>query len=305
MEQISPGWAVVALRDVLSLEYGKALSASQRNQEGRVPVYGSAGVVGSHDTHLVVGPGIVVGRKGAAGNVVWAPTSFWTIDTAYHVRHSEFLDSKFVYYLLKSLRLDQLDKSTAIPSLSRDDVYPIEVGLPPLSEQRRIVAKIEELFSELDKGVESLKTAREQLKVYRQAVLKDVFEGKLSAKQPSPPERSSGLAEGWRQVRLYALIDKPRYGTSRKCGYDTPGTGVIRIPNIGDGVLDTTDLKFASFDRAELDALELQRGDILSIRSNGSLSLVGKCALVTPAEEKFIFAGYLVRIRPRAVTCPR
>ena len=53
--------------------------------------------------------------------------------------------------------------------------------VPPLAEQHRIVAKIEELFSELDQGVASLKTAREQLKVYRQSLLKNAFEGKLTA----------------------------------------------------------------------------------------------------------------------------
>jgi type I restriction enzyme S subunit len=53
--------------------------------------------------------------------------------------------------------------------------------IPPLAEQHRIVAKIEELFSELDQGVASLKTAREQLKVYRQSLLKIAFEGKLTA----------------------------------------------------------------------------------------------------------------------------
>ncbi len=56
------------------------------------------------------------------------------------------------------------------------------IGIPPINEQHRIVAKIEELFSELDKGIESLKKAREQLKVYRQAVLKHAFEGKLTEK---------------------------------------------------------------------------------------------------------------------------
>jgi type I restriction enzyme S subunit len=56
-----------------------------------------------------------------------------------------------------------------------------EIPIPPLAEQRRIVAKIEELFSELDKGIETLKTAKAQLAVYRQAILKDAFEGKLTA----------------------------------------------------------------------------------------------------------------------------
>ena len=63
----------------------------------------------------------------------------------------------------------------AIPGLNRDDAYDLVVCLPPLSEQCRIVDKIEQLFSELDKGVESLETARAQLKVYRQAVLKHAF----------------------------------------------------------------------------------------------------------------------------------
>ena len=67
------------------------------------------------------------------------------------------------------------------PRVGFDDIGSFRVRLPPPAEQTRIVAKIEELFSELDKGVESLTTAREQLKVYRQAVLKHAFEGKLTA----------------------------------------------------------------------------------------------------------------------------
>ena len=92
------------------------------------------------------------------------------------------IDLRYSYYFLTSLRLDQFDRSTAIPGLNRDDAYELVVLLPPLAEQRRIVAKIEELFSELDKGVENLEKVREQLKVYRQAVLKHAFEGNLTAR---------------------------------------------------------------------------------------------------------------------------
>ena len=85
-----------------------------------------------------------------------------------------------MFYVLKSLRLNQYDRSTAIPGLNRNDAYELSFNLPPLPEQHQIVAKIEELFSELDNGIESLKKAREQLKTYRQAVLKYAFEGRLT-----------------------------------------------------------------------------------------------------------------------------
>jgi len=66
--------------------------------------------------------------------------------------------------------------------LNRNDAYRLSVDLPPFAEQQRIVEKIEELFSALDQGIESLKTAKKQLKVYRQVVLKWAFEGKLTEK---------------------------------------------------------------------------------------------------------------------------
>ncbi len=83
--------------------------------------------------------------------------------------------------MFRSLNLAKLEASTAIPGLNRNHAYDETVLLPPLNEQHRIVAKIEELFSELDKGIENLKTAQAQLKVYRQSLLKHAFEGKLTA----------------------------------------------------------------------------------------------------------------------------
>ena len=86
------------------------------------------------------------------------------------------IDEKFAYYACRSLRLPDRGYSRHYSFLKRS-----KFPLPPVGEQRRIVAKIEVLYSELDKGIESLKTAREQLKAYRQAVLKQAFEGKLTA----------------------------------------------------------------------------------------------------------------------------
>ena len=94
------------------------------------------------------------------------------------------------------------------------------------------------------------------------------------------------------------LIDEPKYGTAKKCDYKTKGIGVLRIPNIANGYVDASDLKFASFEVSDRQTYRLKEGDILTIRSNGSVSLVGKCALVIKADEKYLYAGYLIRMRP-------
>ncbi len=93
------------------------------------------------------------------------------------------IQSKFLLYLLRSIEpvISVKGTGSTFTSITKSFVESLEFKLPPLSEQNRIIAKIEELFSELDKGVESLKTARAQLKVYRQAVLKHAFEGELTA----------------------------------------------------------------------------------------------------------------------------
>ncbi len=73
---------------------------------------------------------------------------------------------------------------------------------------------------------------------------------------------------------------------------------MIRIPNIGDGFINDEDLKYAVFSEEEKEKYALKNGDLLTIRSNGSVDLVGKCALISCNEEKYLFAGYLIRLRP-------
>lgn len=90
------------------------------------------------------------------------------------------IEAKYLFYFLTTQDFGRFAVATAVPSVRGGDIASIPLGLPPRAEQCRIVAKIEELFSELNKGVESLTTAREQLKAYRQAVLKHAYAGKLT-----------------------------------------------------------------------------------------------------------------------------
>ena len=181
LTNVPTGWVRTSFGAVVELEYGKGLRRDARDVTGSVPVYGSNGIVGYHSVPLTTASSIIVGRKGAIGAVHLATVPCWPIDTTYYVFSPNGIDISFLYYLLGNCNLGSLDKSTAIPGLNRDDVYRMSILFPPLPEQHRIVAKIEELFTRLDAGVEALKKIKSQLRRYRQAVLKHAFEGKLTA----------------------------------------------------------------------------------------------------------------------------
>ena len=92
------------------------------------------------------------------------------------------LDLKFIFYLFKSIekKVLKLSSGTTVLGINLNNLNTIEIALPPLPIQRAIVSRIEELFSSLDQGIADLKRAQAQLKIYRQAVLKKAFEGKLT-----------------------------------------------------------------------------------------------------------------------------
>lgn len=202
---------------------------------------------------------------------------------------NEAIISEWLYYWMKTVDFNIYAHATTLPSLKLTTIKELRIPVPTIPEQERIVARIEELFSQLDAGVETLKKTKAQLAVYRQAVLKEAFEGRLTA---SGPEKI---------VRLGDYIETPRYGTSKKCSYDDgrDRTAVYRIPNIEhkNGRISHDDIKYAQFTESELDGIRLQQGDILIIRSNGSVSLVGRAAMVCDADITGTFAGYLMRLR--------
>src|SRR5690606_33415897 len=173
------GWINVSLVDILILEYGKSLPKNSR-QDGNYPIFGSNGIIGYHNDFSVNGPVIIIGRKGSVGSVHLSNENCWPIDTTYFVKPTHSLNFKFVFFLLESLNLSQLDKSTTIPGLNRDNIYEQIVGLPPLNEQNRIVLKLEEVLSGLEKSKEQLEIALKQLSFYKQSILKKAFEGKLT-----------------------------------------------------------------------------------------------------------------------------
>jgi type I restriction enzyme, S subunit len=173
-------WPLSRLGDVVEVKYGKGLPQPKRTG-GHVSVYGSNGIVGQHDVAITHGPTIIVGRKGSSGAVNFSQTPCWPIDTTYYIDDPGPYAIEFLDYLLRSLGLTELDRSTAIPGLNREQLYDIEVPVPPLAEQAAIVEVLRRLASFSGSTAGHLSAARGVIERFRQSVLAAACSGGLTA----------------------------------------------------------------------------------------------------------------------------
>ena len=137
-------WPEVTLGDICELRYGKSLPGAKRSGNG-FGVFGSNGQVGLHQDALTSSTTIVVGRKGSFGEVTYSSEPCWPIDTTYYVDATcTQANLRWLYYSLKALPLTELNRAAAIPGLNREDAYMQRLMLPPLSEQQRIAAVLDQ-----------------------------------------------------------------------------------------------------------------------------------------------------------------
>jgi type I restriction enzyme S subunit len=128
--EIPKGWKTLSVGDICEFAYGKSLKASLR-KPGNVPVMGSNGQIGWHDTPLVKGPGVVVGRKGNPGIVTWVNSDFHPIDTTFYVVPClAWVPLIYLHYALTGLNLPLLSADSAVPGLNRNIAYMSWLLLP-------------------------------------------------------------------------------------------------------------------------------------------------------------------------------
>lgn len=231
--------------DVLHIVSGKNQKDVQ-NPNGKYPIYGSGGKMGYADEYLCEPGTTIVGRKGTINRPIYVDEPFWNIDTAFGVTPDEGLDSKYLFYFCVHFNFMPLDKSTGRPSLAKSDLLKIEMPVPSIDEQHRIVSQIEELFSELDNSVSTLQKTKEQLAVHRQAVLKDAFKGNYNYEPLSTISKAIG-----------------GYAFKSKMYSDSGKYIVVKIGNVKSQGFDfTRDLtKTTECDKSILEKYLLKKGD--------------------------------------------
>ena len=164
-------WKECKLGDVAILNYGKGLPEHKRIQ-GDIPVFSSAGITGWHNEALINNKGVIVGRKGTIGTVYYSEKPFFCIDTAYYIEpKEEKYNLKYLFYLLGTLNLKELNEDSAVPGLNRDTAYSQELLLPPLPEQRAIAG----VLSILDEKIELLHQQNKTLEGMAETLWRKMF----------------------------------------------------------------------------------------------------------------------------------
>lgn len=197
--------------------------------------------------------------------------------------NTDLVIPKYIFYRLQIIQFDHsTHKRYWIQSYSK-----IKVLIPSLDEQSRIVAHIEELFSELDKAVDTLKTTKEQLAVYRQAVLKDAF------------DNAQAMCERFTPIEELLVTDRKGMSTGpfgtmlKKHEHKTTGVPMLGIENIDSGkFIDGNKIFVTPEKAAELKSFALKSGDIIISRSG----TVGELCVVPPRMEGALLSTNLMRV---------
>jgi len=208
-----------------------------------------------------------------------------TIHYGAYITNDERVDMRFLWWLLRSetfreILLQYLPGGIK-SELKAKRFLPVPVPLPPVPEQQRIVARIEELARRVEEARGLRREAVGEAELLSGRAIASIFEGAES--------------EAWMALTLGDIITDIRYGTSEKANDDQPGIPVLRIGNIQDGKLSLRDLKYLDLSKDEFERLRLKHGDILVNRTN-SAELVGKCAVFGEPGD-FVYASYIIRVR--------
>jgi type I restriction enzyme S subunit len=332
------GWKRTTLGNALPIRYGKARSEKHGLVREATPVYGSSGVIDTFTRALTNGPTLIVGRKGTVGATYYSPEPCWPIDTVYFTEAEADKDLRFFKYLLDHLQLGKMDRSTAVPGLSRDDYNAKEVYIPEVDEQREIVAEIEKQFTRLEAGVAALRSVQMKLKRYRAAVLKAACEGKLV---PTEAElaRQEGRSYETGAELLERILTERRQKWSGKGKYKDSGSAdttnlqppseswawsrleqlgmifggltknpkrdklprqlpYLRVANVYANELRLEEIEDIGVDDSELEKLLLHRNDLLVVEGNGSKDQIGRLAIWDGSIDPCVHQNHLIKVRP-------
>ncbi len=224
------GWKTVKLGDVCHVYQPETLSQKQL-KDGPYPVYGANGQIGFHNEFNHAKPQLTLGCRGTCGAVNWTTENAWINGNAMVVKaDEERVTPQFLTYALKGgINIGDSISGTAQPQITRKSLTPIEIPLPPLPEQKRIVALLDEAFAGIDeaktKAEETVKEARNIFESHVQSVF-------------------AMKGAGWIEKTLKEVCEKITDGTHQTPKYFDSGVVFLSSRNVTSGKIDWDNVKY-------------------------------------------------------------
>ena len=277
--------------------YRKPINSSERAKRvGKVPYYGATGQVGWIDDYLTNEHLVLLGEDGAPFLDLLKDKAYIIFGEAWVNNHAHILKSYFgeignvfLMHYLNMVDYKDYVKGTTRLKLTQGSMQLMPFPLPPLSEQQRIVERIEELFAKLDEAKERLQEVAESFAVRKAAILHKAFTGELTKQW----RLENGVSdESWEEKTIGEICSSLKYGTSKKSS-DDGEVVVLRMGNLQNGEIDWSNLAYTS-DEEDKKKYLLKSGDVLFNRTN-SPELVGKTSIYR-GEMPAIYAGYLIKL---------
>ena len=131
--------------EVLEIRNGRN-QKNVENPDGKYPIYGSGGIMGYADDYICEADTVIIGRKGNINNPIFVEEPFWNVDTAFGLsKKKEVLLPRYLYYFCRHFDFERLNKAVTIPSLTKSDLLKIEIELPSMENQQKIVDKLSKI----------------------------------------------------------------------------------------------------------------------------------------------------------------
>ena len=223
-------WKKTYLRDLIVIKNGKD---HKKLKNGPYPVYGSGGIMRYADSYLYDQESVLLPRKGTLNNIQFVTEPFWTVDTCYYtVVNRDKVLPYFLYCCLCKMDIQSLNTGSAVPSMTFEKYYSIEVPIPPLSTQHCIA----NILSRYDSLIENY---QKQIKLLEEAAQRLYKEWFIDLHFPRHENTNiiDGVPEGWEKKKLIDLVDV-QYGYAfdgHLFNSKGEGTPIVRIRNIPDG----------------------------------------------------------------------
>ena len=266
-------------KDFITLQRGFDLLKTEM-QDGPYPVVGSTSIIGHHNECKVKPPGVVMGRSGSLGTIQLIKKPFWPHNTSLWVKDFKGNDPQFVYYRLQGFDFARFNAGAGVPTLNRNHLDGLEVEVPPLPAQRRIVRILSAYDDLIENNQRRIKILEEMARsLYREWFVHFRFPGHDKVKMvPSP---LGPIPDGWKLTTLKEVTSKIGSGATPRGGkecYKAAGISLIRSLNVYDYRFELSDLAFIDDTQAaDLDNVAIAPEDILLNITGAS---VARCCMV-------------------------